>query len=54
MSGKENNRVDFDSDDAVPAEEYENLARKFIPGYDGLYALAEVLLAEICPNTRKF
>ncbi len=45
-----NKRIDFDSDDAMPAEEYENLARKFIPGYDGLYSLAEVLLAENLPD----
>lgn len=42
---EQNNRVDFD-ESKIPAEEYENLARKFIPGYDGLYSLAEVLLAE--------
>lgn len=39
-------RVDFDGDNAIPANEYENLAKKFIPGYDGLYSLTEVLLAE--------
>lgn len=38
--------VDFDSDNAIPANEYEVLAKKFIPGYDGLYSLTEVLLAE--------
>jgi tRNA (cmo5U34)-methyltransferase len=31
-------------------EEYENLARKFIPRYDGLYALAEVLLGKNLPE----
>jgi tRNA (cmo5U34)-methyltransferase len=41
-------RVDFD-ESPIPAEEYENLARKFIPAYDGLYKLAEILLAENLP-----
>ena len=39
-------RVDFDRKDAIPADEYEDLAKKFIPGYDGLYSLTEILLAE--------
>jgi tRNA (cmo5U34)-methyltransferase len=43
-------RVDFDDENAIPAEEYEQLARKFIPGYDGLYALLHVLLAENLPE----
>lgn len=43
---EKNERVDFDRENAIPATEYENLARKFIPGYDGLYSLAEVLLSE--------
>ncbi len=47
---EQNNRIDFDSDNAMPVEDYENLARKFIPGYDGLYSLAEVLLAENLPS----
>ena len=42
-------QVNFDDDNGIPAEEYENLARKFIPGYDGLYSLAEVLLTENLP-----
>ena len=42
--------MNFDDDNGIPAEEYENLARKFIPGYDGLYSLAEVLLAEGLPK----
>lgn len=46
---EQNNRLDFDQSE-IPAEEYENLARKFIPGYDGLYSLAEVLLAENLPK----
>ncbi len=46
---EEKQRVNFDDDNGIPAEEYENLARKFIPGYDGLYSLAEVLLAESLP-----
>jgi hypothetical protein len=34
---KEKGRIDFDDEDLIaPVEEYENLARKFIPGYDGL------------------
>lgn len=45
----EDNRVDFDRSE-IPADGYENLARKFIPGYDGLYSLAEVLLAENLPD----
>ncbi len=47
---EEKQRVNFDDDNGIPAEEYENLARKFIPGYDGLYSLAEVLLAEGLPK----
>ena len=43
-------KVDFDDKDAIPATEYENLAKKFIPGYDGLYSLTEVLLAENLPE----
>lgn len=46
---EQNNRIDFDQS-TIPAEEYENLARKFIPGYDGLYSLAEVLLTEDLPH----
>ena len=47
---KQKQPVNFDDDNGIPAEEYENLARKFIPGYDGLYSLAEVLLAEDMPE----
>lgn len=47
---EQKNKVDFDIDNGIPVEEYENLARKFIPGYDGLYSLAEVLLAENLPE----
>lgn len=43
-------QVDFDRDNAPPADQYEQLARKFIPGYDGLYALMQVLLAENLPE----
>lgn len=50
---EQNKRVDFDAEDSIPAEEYENLARKFIPGYDGLYSLSEVLLAENLPDKAK-
>jgi tRNA (cmo5U34)-methyltransferase len=42
--------VDFDRDNAPPADQYEQLARKFIPGYDGLYALTQILLAEELPE----
>lgn len=41
--------VDFDRDNAPPADQYEQLARKFLPGYDGLYALMRILLAERLP-----
>ena len=47
---EQKNRVNFDDENGIPAEEYENLARKFIPGYDGLYSLAEVLLADNLPQ----
>lgn len=43
-------RVDFDREDAPPADQYEQLARKFIPGYDGLYALMRILMAERLPE----
>ena len=43
-------RVDFDGEGAPPADEYAQLARKFIPGYDGLYSLAQILLAEELPE----
>lgn len=43
-------RVNFDDDNGIPTEEYENLARKFIPGYDGLYSLVQILLAENLPD----
>ena len=46
-------KVDFDVENAIPATEYENLAKKFIPGYDGLYSLTEVLLAETLPEQAK-
>lgn len=49
----QNSPTDFDDESAIPAEEYENLARKFIPGYDGLYALSEVLLADDLPEKSK-
>lgn len=43
-------RVDFDDENrAALAEEYETLARKFIPGYDGFYKLCEILLTENVP-----
>lgn len=48
MNG-ETTKVNIDSHDDIPAEEYENLSRKFIPGYDGLYSLAQILLAESVP-----
>lgn len=38
------------SDGGIPAEDYQKNSRKFIPGYDGLYSLAEVLLAEDLPE----
>ena len=47
---EQKNKIDFDSDNGIPVEEYENLARKFIPGYDGLYSLAQILLAENLPE----
>ena len=34
----------------VPAKIYQINSRKFIPGYDGLYALAQILLAENLPD----
>jgi tRNA (cmo5U34)-methyltransferase len=43
-------QVDFDRDNAPPADQYEQLARKFIPGYDGLYALMQILIAEKLPE----
>lgn len=40
-------KVDFDDPNrTVPVEEYENLVKKFIPGYDNLYTLSEIILAE--------
>ena len=33
-----------------PAKIYQINSRKFIPGYDGLYALAQILLAENLPD----
>lgn len=44
--GEQKERVDFDRENAIPPTEYKNLARKFIPGYEGLYSLTEVLLSE--------
>lgn len=43
-------KVDFDREDAIPASDYEDLARRFIPGYDGLYSLTRVLLADSLPD----
>jgi tRNA (cmo5U34)-methyltransferase len=43
-------QVDFDRENAPPADQYEQLARKFIPGYDGLYSLMQILLAERLPE----
>lgn len=40
-------QVDFDDPSrTVPVEEYETLVKKFIPGYDNLYTLSEIILAE--------
>lgn len=47
---KENNEINFESRDEIPAEDYEKMTRKFIPGYDGLYSLAQILLAEDLPE----
>lgn len=38
------------SNNHIKAEDYQNNSRKFIPGYDGLYSLVEVLLAENLPE----
>jgi tRNA (cmo5U34)-methyltransferase len=44
-------RIDFDDPErTVPVEEYENLVKKFIPGYDNLYTLSEIILAENLPK----
>lgn len=44
-------KIDFDDPNrTVPVEEYENLVKKFIPGYDNLYLLAEIILAENMPS----
>lgn len=44
-------RVDFDDENrAAVAQEYENLARKFILGYESFYVLTEILLAENLPE----
>jgi tRNA (cmo5U34)-methyltransferase len=42
-------QVDFD-ESKFPVEEYEDLVRKFMPGYDGFYALCEIVLAEDLPE----
>lgn len=43
-------KIDFDSDNNIPADDYENLARKFIPGYDGLYSLTQTFLSIYLPD----
>lgn len=47
---KEKVDADVKSKNAISAEDYQNNSRKFIPGYDGLYSLAEVLLAQDLPD----
>ncbi|MDQ3712894.1 MAG: class I SAM-dependent methyltransferase [Acidobacteriota bacterium] len=47
---EENTDTAGKSDNDIPAEDYQNNSRKFIPGYDGLYSLAEILLAENLPD----
>ena len=38
------------NDNRISAEDYQKNSRKFIPGYDGLYTLAEILLAQDLPD----
>lgn len=47
---EKNIAADVKSDNEIPAEDYQKNSRKFIPGYDGLYALTEVLLAQDLPD----
>jgi tRNA (cmo5U34)-methyltransferase len=47
-------RIDFDDPNrTVPVDEYDNLVKKFIPGYDNLFALSEIILAENLPEKAK-
>lgn len=44
---EQNKRIDFDdATRTIPVEDYDILIKKFIPGYDNLYALSEIILAD--------
>lgn len=47
---EENIETGIKIDAPVSAEDYQKNSRKFIPGYDGLYSLAQVLLAQNLPD----